>query len=72
MTLRRVVTIAIALVALALFAAYNRGQPVVLTFGLWRWNVDAIVAVYMAAGFGMVVMFLLSLAADLAAGRKRD
>lgn len=72
MTPRRVATLAIALIVLVLFALYNRGQPVTLTFGIWRWNVDAIVAVYMGAGVGMVVMFLICLVVDMAAGNRRD
>lgn len=67
---RRRATLGLALTgfaALFLFALYNRGQPIALTFGLWRWRVDAVIAVYTGIGLGLLVMFLLGLPSDLAA-----
>ena len=57
----------LAFAALFLFALYNRGQPIALTFGLWRWRVDAVIAVYVGVGVGLLTMFLLGLPGDLAA-----
>jgi uncharacterized integral membrane protein len=56
-----------AFAALFLFALYNRGQPIAFTFGLWRWQVDAVIAVYTGVGLGLLAMFLFGLPGDLAA-----
>ena len=63
-------TLAFAL--LLLFALFNRGQTVVLDFGLWRWRADAVTAVYAGAVAGLLAMFLLGLPADLAARGERE
>jgi len=55
-----------AFAALFLFALYNRGQSIAFTFGLWRWRVDAVIAVYTGVGLGLLAMFLLGLPGDLA------
>lgn len=61
-----------ALVPLVLFALYNRGQAIGLTFGVWDWRGDGVIAVYGGIGLGLVLMFLFGLPADLAARRERE
>ncbi|HUP19165.1 MAG TPA: hypothetical protein VM778_04330 [Gemmatimonadota bacterium] len=60
-----------AAVALAVFALYNAGQPVVLRFGLLTWRGEAVYAVYAGVFAGLLTMFLAGLPADLAARRER-
>lgn len=63
---------AAAFVFLVLFAIYNRGQALALNFGLWRWRVEAVYAVYAGIFVGLAAMFLLGLPADLAARGERE
>jgi uncharacterized integral membrane protein len=63
---------AAAFVLLVLFAMYNRGQALALNFGLWRWSVDAVCAVYAGIFAGLAAMFLLGLPSDLAARGERE
>lgn len=61
-----------ALALLVLFALYNLGQPVALTFGPLRWRGEVVFALYGGVCLGLLLMFLLGLPADLAARRERE
>ncbi|MBW3661387.1 MAG: DUF1049 domain-containing protein [Gemmatimonadetes bacterium] len=72
---RRLALAGIVLVAVALlvvFALYNRGNLVVLEFGLARWRGEAVYAIYAAVFVGLLLMFLVGLPADLAERRQRE
>lgn len=73
---RRILLVGVALVVSALlvvFALYNRGNPVVLRFGVATWRGEAVYALYAAIAVGLVTMFLAGLPGDLAArGGRRD
>lgn len=56
---------------LVVFALYNRGNPIVLEFGIARWRGEAVYALYGAVFAGLLLMFLVSLPADLAEHRER-
>lgn len=73
-TIRRLLLVSgiLTLVALLiLFALYNRGNPIVLEFGLARWRGEAVYALYGAMFAGLLLMFLAGLPADLAERRER-
>lgn len=60
-----------AFAALVLFALYNRGNPIVLDFGLLSWRGEAVTAIYAGVFAGLLAMFAAGLPADLAARRER-
>lgn len=57
---------------LVVFALTNRGQRVVLDFGLLEWRGEAVYAIYAGVFVGLLAMFLLGLPADLAARGERQ
>ena len=61
-----------ASIILVPFAIFNRGQLIVLDFGLWEWRGEAVYAVYAGAFLGLLTMFLLGLPADLVARGERQ
>ena len=60
----------LSVLVLVLFALANRGQPIALDFGLWTWQGDAVYAIYGGVCVGLIVMFAVSLPADLAIRRE--
>lgn len=56
---------------LVVFALYNRGNPIALEFGFARWRGEAVYALYGAIFLGLLLMFVVSLPADLAERRER-
>ncbi|MDX1624731.1 MAG: lipopolysaccharide assembly protein LapA domain-containing protein [Gemmatimonadota bacterium] len=71
---RRTVLLIVAAILLAallvVFGLYNRGNPVILDFGLVRWRGEAVLALYGAIFLGLALMFLIGLPADLATRRE--